>query len=227
MPIACRAVVLLSLGLLVCCGPRPPSETVRLSRPSDFDTPLDNRWRKASETRPIAILLGRAETTRILMPRRAVLRVSCYRRPVVRVSYDVGLASGPIAVAYRFDSKTVQKGVVRVRGRHRNMLVIDDAATAAAFQADLRTSGTLNVRASRPPFDLHDAHFRARGLIEHVTTDGGEDVVIPAIAPQLSETPGRTTWPGPPLGAHNDEVYGGLLGLDAEAIADLKTRGVI
>jgi len=160
MPIACRAVVLLSFGLLVCCGPRPPSETVQLSRPSDFDTPLDNRWRKASETRPIAILLGRAETTRILMPRRAVLRVSCYRRPVVRVSYDVGLASGPIAVAYRFDGKTVQKGVVRVRGRHRNMLVIDDAATAAAFQADLRTSGTLNVRASRPPFDLHDAHFR-------------------------------------------------------------------
>jgi hypothetical protein len=160
MRIACRVVVLLSLGLLVCCGPPVPSETVQLSRPSDFDTPLDNRWRKASETRPIAILLGRAETTRILMPRRAVLRVSCDGRPVVRVSYDVGLMSGPIAVAYRFDDKTVQKGVVRVRGAHRNMLVIDNTAAATAFQADLRSSSALNVRASRPPFEGHDAHFR-------------------------------------------------------------------
>jgi crotonobetainyl-CoA:carnitine CoA-transferase CaiB-like acyl-CoA transferase len=52
-------------------------------------------------------------------------------------------------------------------------------------------------------------------------------VVIPAIAPQLSATPGRTTWPGPPLGAHNAEVYGDMLGLSAETLDDLKTRGVI
>jgi hypothetical protein len=160
MRIACRVFVLLSAGLLVSCGPPVPSETVQLSRPSDFDTPLDNRWRKASETRPVAILLGRAETTRILLPRKAVLRVSCYRRPIVRVSYDVGLKSGPIAVAYRFDARTEQKGVVRVRGGHRNMLVIDNPATAIAFQADLRSSNTLIMRASRPPFELHDAHFR-------------------------------------------------------------------
>ena len=160
MRIVCRIVVLLSAGLLVCCGPPAPSETVQLSQPSTFDTPLDNRWRKASETRPIAILLGRAETTRILLPRKAVLRVSCYGRPFVRVSFDVGLQSGPIAVAYRFDEKTVQKGVVRVRGMHRNMLVIDNPATATAFQADLRNSSALNLRASRPPFELHDAHFR-------------------------------------------------------------------
>jgi len=74
---------------------------------------------------------------------------------------------------------------------------------------------------------LDDPHFKARGLIEHVKTDAGEDVVIPGIAPQLSETPGRTTWAGPPLGAHNDEVYGGLLGLDAGVMADLRARGVI
>jgi hypothetical protein len=156
---ACRIFVLLSAGLLVSCGPPVPSETVQLSQPSAFDTPLDNRWRKASETRPVAILLGQAETTRILMPRKAVLRVSCYRRPIVRVSYDVGLKSGPIAVAYRFDAKTEQRGDVRVRGAHRNMLVIDNAAAATAFQADLRSSSTLLVKASRLPFDFHEAHF--------------------------------------------------------------------
>jgi crotonobetainyl-CoA:carnitine CoA-transferase CaiB-like acyl-CoA transferase len=74
---------------------------------------------------------------------------------------------------------------------------------------------------------VRDPHFAARGLIEHVQVGTGQDVAIPALAPLLSETPGRTTWPGPPLGAHNDEVYGGLLGLTTEAIAALRTRGVI
>ena len=159
MRLACGVFGLLSAGLLVSCGPPVPSETVQLSRPSAFDTPLDNRWRKASETRPIAILLGRAETTRIILPRKAVLRVSCYRKPTVRVSYDVSLKSGPIAVAYRFDEKTEHRGDVRVRGAHRNVLVIDNPAAAAAFQADLRSSSTLLVKASRPPFDYHHAHF--------------------------------------------------------------------
>ena len=147
-------------GVLAACGTPPPSETVQLSRPSDFEIPANGRWYRASETRPIAVLRGRAETTRILLPRNAVVRVSCYRRPSVRVTYDVGLKSGPIAVAYRFDNKTEQKGVVRVRGTHRNAVVIDNVATATAFHADLRTSRTLKVRASRPPFQMHDAYFR-------------------------------------------------------------------
>jgi hypothetical protein len=160
--IAVRVIVLLSLGLLAACGTPQPSENVILSRrQSAFDTPLDGRWRKAHETRPVAILLGRAETTRILAPRQAALEATCYRgRPRVRVAYDVGLRTGPIAVAYRFDDKIEQNGVVRVRGRHRNVLVIDYQATATAFLADLRTSSTLKVRASRPPFELHDAFFR-------------------------------------------------------------------
>jgi len=157
--LAYRIIVLSSLGLLAGCGTPPRSETVQLSKPSAFDTPLDNRWRKASETRPIAVLRGRAETTRVLFPRKAVLRISCYRGPRIRVAYDVGLKTGPIRVAYRFDEKTEQKGVVRVRGTHRNMVVIDNPATATAFNADLRTSTTLKVRVSRPPFELHTANF--------------------------------------------------------------------
>jgi hypothetical protein len=49
---------------------------------------------------------------------------------------------------------------VRVRGQRRNILVIDYPATATAFLADLRASNTLKVRASRPPFEGHDAFFR-------------------------------------------------------------------
>jgi len=60
-----------------------------------------------------------------------------------------------------------------------------------------------------------DPHFRARGLFETVQS-GGRDLEVPAIRPLLSESPGRTEWAGPDLGAHNDEVLGELLGLSAE-----------
>jgi len=49
---------------------------------------------------------------------------------------------------------------------------------------------------------------------------------LPGIVPRLSETPGRTTWIGPPLGAHAAEVLG-RLGLDASAVESLRKEGVI
>jgi formyl-CoA transferase len=74
---------------------------------------------------------------------------------------------------------------------------------------------------------VHDEHFRARGMIQEATLPSGETVTLPAVAPHLSATPGGMAWPGPPLGAHNDEVYGELLGLDVGTRRDLAARGVI
>ena len=63
--------------------------------------------------------------------------------------------------------------------------------------------------------DIHaDPHFRHRGMIEPVVLPDGMAVDLPGIVPRLSETPGRTAWIGPPLGAHAGEVLG-RLGLDA------------
>lgn len=162
MRIAFCVAVAIGAGLLAGCVTGGPSETVVLSkRQSALDTPLDGRWRKAHESKPIAILVGRAETTAVLMPRRAVIEASCTRGTArVRVAYDVGLRTGPIAVAYRFDDKIEQKGVVRVRGHRRNIVTIDYAPTATAMLADLKTSSTLKVRVSRPPFEMHDGNFR-------------------------------------------------------------------
>ncbi len=73
---------------------------------------------------------------------------------------------------------------------------------------------------------LADPHFNARGLFETVEIDGAP-LKIPAILPRLRRTPGATRWPGGALGEANDEVLGGLLGLDAATLDELRAAGVI
>ncbi len=73
---------------------------------------------------------------------------------------------------------------------------------------------------------VQDPHYQARGMFEEVEV-GGRPLKIPAMAPKLKGTPGRTDWPGPELGSHNREVFGGLLGLDAARIDQLVKEGVI
>jgi crotonobetainyl-CoA:carnitine CoA-transferase CaiB-like acyl-CoA transferase len=73
---------------------------------------------------------------------------------------------------------------------------------------------------------LQDPHFQARGLFEEATVDG-KPLKVPALVPHLSATPGRTDWPGPAVGAHNQAVYGGLLGLSDAELASLRQEGVI
>jgi crotonobetainyl-CoA:carnitine CoA-transferase CaiB-like acyl-CoA transferase len=44
----------------------------------------------------------------------------------------------------------------------------------------------------------------------------------------MSKTQGQIRWTGPEkLGEHNDEVYGELLGLSAEELADLQSKAII
>jgi len=73
---------------------------------------------------------------------------------------------------------------------------------------------------------LADPHFNARGLFEEVQVNG-QPLKIPAMMPFLSDTPGRTDWPGPTVGAHNDEILGSLLGYGADDLAALSRDGVI
>ena len=65
-----------------------------------------------------------------------------------------------------------------------------------------------------------------RSLFQEVTVDG-ESLNIPAIIPLLSRTPGRTDWPGSNVGAANETVFSEVLGLRANEIAELKSKGII
>jgi crotonobetainyl-CoA:carnitine CoA-transferase CaiB-like acyl-CoA transferase len=73
-----------------------------------------------------------------------------------------------------------------------------------------------------------DPLFHARGMLQRVPVPGlDRPLLMPGVVPKLSETPGGTEWAGPALGAHNREVYCGLLGLKESELAALQNRGII
>jgi formyl-CoA transferase len=64
-------------------------------------------------------------------------------------------------------------------------------------------------------------------LLEHVDPEFGP-YIGPGVVPKLSETPGAVRWSAPwEQGSHNEEIYGGLLGLSAEELQTLRAEGVI
>jgi crotonobetainyl-CoA:carnitine CoA-transferase CaiB-like acyl-CoA transferase len=73
---------------------------------------------------------------------------------------------------------------------------------------------------------MQDPHFMARGLFQEVEVNG-RSLKIPAIIPMLSETPGATDWPGPEIGAHNDQILGGQLGLTPAELDALRRQGIV
>ncbi len=118
-------------------------------------------------------------------------------------------------------------------GRVEHEQEIDDAITA--WTGSLDSSEALSALdearvPSGPIYSVADMmvnpHFQARGLFEEVDVNG-KRLKIPAMIPKMSETPGRTDWPGPEVGAFNQEIYGDLLGLSPEEIAELQDRGVL
>jgi formyl-CoA transferase len=72
-----------------------------------------------------------------------------------------------------------------------------------------------------------DPQYQARqDIISSVDPSIGP-VPMPAVLPRFSRTPGSVRFPGPPLGAHNTEVFRGLLGLSDQDLAQLQADSVI
>ncbi|MDG2278115.1 MAG: CoA transferase [Pseudomonadales bacterium] len=72
-----------------------------------------------------------------------------------------------------------------------------------------------------------DPHYRARDSLIEVEDAEQGTITMPGVVPKLSETPGSVEWTGPKLGAHNEEIYGDLLGKGIDDLADLASRGII
>ncbi len=74
---------------------------------------------------------------------------------------------------------------------------------------------------------MNDPHMHGRGMLEWVDHPDLGRVVLPTSPIRLHDIDVAAATPSPRLGQHNDEVYGGWLGLDAEEIAALRQDGVI
>jgi crotonobetainyl-CoA:carnitine CoA-transferase CaiB-like acyl-CoA transferase len=72
-----------------------------------------------------------------------------------------------------------------------------------------------------------DPQYKARQNILILEDERAGEIAVPNVVPRLSETPGGIEWLGSALGAHNREVFGELLGLSEERIAELSEKGVI
>lgn len=73
----------------------------------------------------------------------------------------------------------------------------------------------------------HDPHYRARGTVREVQDPAFGRLLMQGPVPFFDGGGGAIRWTGPPLGAHNEEIYGGWLGLSGEELRALRDEGVI
>jgi succinyl-CoA---D-citramalate CoA-transferase len=118
-------------------------------------------------------------------------------------------------------------------GRVRRTEELDEVIGAWAAGSELDEALTLLARAQVPAGKIYDisdivrdAHYQARGMLEQHRLEDGTPIKLPGIMPKLSATPGGTSWLGPRLGEHTDEVLGEL-GYSAQDIAALRRTGVV
>lgn len=118
--------------------------------------------------------------------------------------------------------------------RGENQQELDDlvAAWTGKHDADtlldlLHEGGVPAGRTYRAEDMLRDPHFAARASIVKVADPTFGELSMQNVAPRLSGTPGRVRWTGPALGQHNEEVYGGLLGLSEDELAALRESSTV
>ena len=121
----------------------------------------------------------------------------------------------------------------RARLEHRELvdgLVADwvgerDAAEALRVLEACEVPSSL-VASVRDLFE--DPQVRARENILRLAAPWVGALTMPGVVPRLTLTPGRVERVGPTApGEHNEEIYGGRLGLSGAELARLRARGVI
>ena len=119
--------------------------------------------------------------------------------------------------------------------RGANMLELDSlitdwtrTRTIAEVDELMQAAGVPAGRLYRAPEMLEDPQFQARDAIISTPTDDWPDLKMQNVFPKMSKTQGEVRWTGSmTLGEHNEEVYGGLLGLSSEELAELQEKSII
>ena len=120
----------------------------------------------------------------------------------------------------------------QARGEHQRELdevIAGWTATLGtrALLALLEKNGVPSGLIYRASDMLDDPHFAAREAIVTTTHPQFGTLRMQNVAPRLSVSPSSIRTPAPELGQHNDEVFGGLLGIGTTVLAALRSRRVI
>ena len=119
--------------------------------------------------------------------------------------------------------------------RGANQALLDDIINewsgklpVAEVEALMLEHGVPSGKIYRAPEMLADPHFEARQAIVDTPTEKWSNLKMQNVFPLMSKTQGEVRWPGvDELGAHNEEVYGGLLGLSAAELEELRKKSII
>jgi crotonobetainyl-CoA:carnitine CoA-transferase CaiB-like acyl-CoA transferase len=71
-----------------------------------------------------------------------------------------------------------------------------------------------------------DPQFQHRGMVREVEDPLFGRVLHAGIVPHVPEEPGQVRWPGPPIGAHTQEVLSEFLGMKPAEIEALRAEGL-
>jgi crotonobetainyl-CoA:carnitine CoA-transferase CaiB-like acyl-CoA transferase len=119
------------------------------------------------------------------------------------------------------------------RGRHQKELdeLIETwtrTLTVEELEAKMVEHGIPAGKIYRAPEMLADPHFAARDAIIELDHPRWGALQMQNVFPKLSKTPGSVRTHAPQsVGEHNEDVYGDVLGLDAQALAGLRDRQAI
>jgi crotonobetainyl-CoA:carnitine CoA-transferase CaiB-like acyl-CoA transferase len=121
------------------------------------------------------------------------------------------------------------------QARVRNVVLLDRLIAewtrrhdAAALIEKLEAADIPSSRAYDAADCANDPQYRARGMVHEVMDPVfTRPVLHPGVVPQVVGEGNGVRWPGPAIGAHNDEVFEGLLGMTADEVAGLRQEGVI
>jgi formyl-CoA transferase len=109
-------------------------------------------------------------------------------------------------------------------------LITDWTKTRTVAEVDelMQEAGVPAGRLYRAPEMLADPQFQARDAIIDTPTEEWPDLKMQNVFPKMSRTQGEVSWTGAAtLGEHNEEVYGELLGLSTEELAELQDKSII
>jgi formyl-CoA transferase len=119
--------------------------------------------------------------------------------------------------------------------RGRNQLELDGLINAWTRTLTVDEVDTLMIehsipagRVYRAPEMLADPHFKARDAIVEVETERFGKLKMQGAFPKFSATPSGVRSPAPSIvGQHNSEIYGRLLGISDDELAELHAVGAI